>query len=166
MFYYIINIYRSGHLLGESRETSPIMTQFLECVWQVMIQFPTSFQFNEHFLITLHDHLYSCQFGTFLGNCERERTEKGYVGSIKFIIYVVVIKGIIQHCDTSCTLVGAYYIIAIFKCMPFCIFNVRFSTNTYSLWGHVWAHLDDFINPLFTPHDGIILPNNGIPHLR
>lgn len=68
---------RSGHLAVETRETSPIMTQFLDCVWQVMVQYPTAFQFNEFFLVTLHDHLYSCQFGTFLGNNEKERLDMG-----------------------------------------------------------------------------------------
>lgn len=61
----------------EDKETSPIFTQFLECVWQIMMQVPTAFEFNEHFLVTLHDHAHSCQFGTFLGNCEKERLEQG-----------------------------------------------------------------------------------------
>uniref|UniRef100_A0A8C4QIN8 phosphatidylinositol-3,5-bisphosphate 3-phosphatase n=1 Tax=Eptatretus burgeri TaxID=7764 RepID=A0A8C4QIN8_EPTBU len=55
-------------------ERSPIFLQFIDCVWQVTRQFPTAFEFNEHFLIAVLDHLYSCQFGTFLGNCERSRT--------------------------------------------------------------------------------------------
>ena len=67
---------RCGHTVVEEKEMSPIFTQFLECVWQVMLQFPTAFQFNQHFLVTLHDHAHSCQFGTFLGNCEKERSEQ------------------------------------------------------------------------------------------
>ena len=70
---------RCGHTVVEEKETSPIFTQFLDCVWQVSLQFPTSFQFNEHFLVTLHDHAHSCQFGTFLGNCEKERKEQRWV---------------------------------------------------------------------------------------
>uniref|UniRef100_A0A8C2N7N4 Myotubularin n=1 Tax=Cricetulus griseus TaxID=10029 RepID=A0A8C2N7N4_CRIGR len=35
--------------------------------------FPTAFEFNECFLITILDHLYSCRFGTFLFNCESAR---------------------------------------------------------------------------------------------
>ena len=68
--------FRYGHLAGDVRETSPIFVQFLECVWQVMIQFPTAFQFNQQFLVTLHDHVHSNQFGTFLGNCEKERIDE------------------------------------------------------------------------------------------
>lgn len=66
---------RCGHILSDLRETAPVFTQFLDAVWQITCQYPTEFEFNEDFLITIHDHLYSCQFGTFVGNCERERSE-------------------------------------------------------------------------------------------
>ena len=55
------------------KETSPVFHQFLESVRQVQRQFPQRFEFNERFLQQLYYHLYSCQFGTFLFNCERER---------------------------------------------------------------------------------------------
>lgn len=55
------------------KETSPVFHQFLESVRQVQRQFPERFEFNERFLHQLYYHLYSCQFGTFLYNCERER---------------------------------------------------------------------------------------------
>ena len=32
-------------------------------------------QFNERFLITIQEHAYSCQYGTFIGNCERQRED-------------------------------------------------------------------------------------------
>lgn len=38
------------------------------------LQFPAGFEFNELFLLTLLDHLYSCLFGTFLCDSEQERT--------------------------------------------------------------------------------------------
>ncbi|KAG9341636.1 hypothetical protein JZ751_018699 [Albula glossodonta] len=50
--------------------------QFIDCVWQMMRQFPAAFEFNELFLITILDHLYSCLFGTFLYNSEQERISK------------------------------------------------------------------------------------------
>ncbi|KAG6854569.1 hypothetical protein C0991_004905 [Blastosporella zonata] len=55
------------------KETSPVFHQFLESVRQIQRQFPERFEFNERFLHQLYYHLYSCQFGTFLFNCERER---------------------------------------------------------------------------------------------
>ncbi|VDP24753.1 unnamed protein product [Soboliphyme baturini] len=69
---------RCGHIFqpdSNSKEIAPIFTQFLDCVWQLMVQFPQAFGFNEHYLLTVHDHVYSCQFGNFLCNCDKERAE-------------------------------------------------------------------------------------------
>lgn len=57
-------------------DRSPIFLQFIDCVWQMSKQFPTAFEFNERFLITILDHLYSCRFGTFLFNCESAREKQ------------------------------------------------------------------------------------------
>ncbi|POI36091.1 hypothetical protein CIB84_000154 [Bambusicola thoracicus] len=67
--------HRCGHLDGDPKEVSPVFTQFIECVWQLMQQFPCTFEFNEHFLLEIHDHVYSCQFGNFLGTCHKERED-------------------------------------------------------------------------------------------
>ena len=45
----------------------------ISCVLMFDLQFPTAFEFNEYFLITILDHLYSCLFGTFLCNSEQQR---------------------------------------------------------------------------------------------
>ncbi|XP_061266301.1 myotubularin-related protein 8 isoform X1 [Bos javanicus] len=66
---------RCGHLDGDSKEVSPIFTQFLDCIWQLMEQFPCAFEFNENFLLEIHDHVFSCQFGNFLGNCQKDRDD-------------------------------------------------------------------------------------------
>ncbi|XP_064223795.1 myotubularin-related protein 8 isoform X2 [Aotus nancymaae] len=63
---------RCGHLDGDSKEVSPVFTQFLDCIWQLMEQFPCAFEFNENFLLEIHDHVFSCQFGNFLGNCQKD----------------------------------------------------------------------------------------------
>ncbi|KIJ35804.1 hypothetical protein M422DRAFT_118063, partial [Sphaerobolus stellatus SS14] len=52
---------------------APVFHQFLECVRQIQRQNPKRFEFNQRFLERMHYHLYSCQFGTFLHNNERER---------------------------------------------------------------------------------------------
>uniref|UniRef100_A0AAQ5ZHC6 Myotubularin n=1 Tax=Amphiprion ocellaris TaxID=80972 RepID=A0AAQ5ZHC6_AMPOC len=57
------------------QDRSPIFVQFIDCVWQMTKQFPTAFEFNEHLLLTILDHLYSCRFGTFLYNCESAREQ-------------------------------------------------------------------------------------------
>ncbi|KAM7418359.1 hypothetical protein PAMA_015810 [Pampus argenteus] len=67
--------HRYAHLDGDPKEVSPVIDQFLECVWQLSEQFPCAFEFNERFLIAIHTHVYSCQCGTFLGNCQKERRD-------------------------------------------------------------------------------------------
>ncbi|KAF9430027.1 hypothetical protein BGZ94_008624 [Podila epigama] len=69
--------YNNKHI----RETSPVFHQFLDCVFQTMSQHPDRFEFNEYFLTQLHYHVYSCQFGNFLFNCERDRRQ--YAASTK-----------------------------------------------------------------------------------
>ncbi|XP_063059927.1 myotubularin-related protein 2 isoform X2 [Engraulis encrasicolus] len=69
---------RIGH--GDKNHTdadrSPVFLQFIDCVWQMTRQFPAAFEFNESFLITILDHLYSCLFGTFMCNSEQQRLKE------------------------------------------------------------------------------------------
>lgn len=57
------------------KETSPVFHQFLDATYQLLHQHPSRFEFNERFLRRLLYHLYSCQFGTFLFNNEKERVD-------------------------------------------------------------------------------------------
>ncbi|XP_078236826.1 phosphatidylinositol-3,5-bisphosphate 3-phosphatase MTMR8 isoform X2 [Pogona vitticeps] len=67
--------HRCGHLEGDPKEVSPVFTQFIDCTWQLLQQFPCAFDFNERFLLEIHDHVYSCQFGNFLGTCHKDRED-------------------------------------------------------------------------------------------
>jgi hypothetical protein len=69
---------RCGH--GNERadadgDFSPIFIQWLDAIAQLVRQFPFAFEFSERALLVMGHHLYSCRFGTFLFNCERERLE-------------------------------------------------------------------------------------------
>ncbi|XP_074771384.1 phosphatidylinositol-3,5-bisphosphate 3-phosphatase MTMR6 isoform X3 [Athene noctua] len=66
---------RCCQLDGDPKEISPVFTQFLESVWNLTEQFPQAFEYNEAFLLQIHEHVHSCQFGNFLGNCQKEREE-------------------------------------------------------------------------------------------
>lgn len=57
------------------KETSPVFHQFLDATYQLLYQHPTRFQFNERFLRRLLYHVYSCQYGTFLFDSEKERQD-------------------------------------------------------------------------------------------
>ncbi|KAF5138562.1 Phosphoinositide 3-phosphatase [Metarhizium anisopliae] len=74
---------RSGYLNHEDwfaeattpKMVSPVFHQFLDCAYQLIKQNPTRFEYNERFLRRLLYHLYSCQYGTFLYNSEKQRKD-------------------------------------------------------------------------------------------
>jgi myotubularin-related protein 6/7/8 len=63
------------HRVTKVNELSPVFHQFLDCVFQLHHQHPTRFEFSERFLRRLLYHLYSCQYGTFLFDSEKERID-------------------------------------------------------------------------------------------
>ena len=66
---------RLGHANPDPHDDqrSPIFIQFLDALRTVISQFPTHFEFNERLLLDLCYHAHSGRFGTFMGNCERDR---------------------------------------------------------------------------------------------
>ncbi|KAG7383672.1 8-oxoguanine glycosylase ogg1 [Phytophthora pseudosyringae] len=62
-----------GKAEDDDDQQAPIFLQFLDCVWQLIRIYPTHFEFNERMLEAMADALFSGRYGTFLGNCERER---------------------------------------------------------------------------------------------
>ncbi|XP_028414380.1 uncharacterized protein LOC114537531 [Dendronephthya gigantea] len=67
---------RNGHPSSNSNQRSPIFVQFLDCVWQIITQFPTSFEFTGEYLLRIVDHLTTGWFGTFACNNDKERNEE------------------------------------------------------------------------------------------
>uniref|UniRef100_A0A673BMX6 phosphatidylinositol-3,5-bisphosphate 3-phosphatase n=1 Tax=Sphaeramia orbicularis TaxID=375764 RepID=A0A673BMX6_9TELE len=69
---------RCGHQENSDdvSEQCPVFLQWLDCVHQLIKQFPCLFEFNEAFLVKLVQHTYSCLYGTFLCNNGREREAK------------------------------------------------------------------------------------------
>ncbi|XP_076024391.1 phosphatidylinositol-3,5-bisphosphate 3-phosphatase MTMR4 isoform X2 [Genypterus blacodes] len=66
---------RCGHQENSDdvSEQCPVFLQWLDCIHQLLKQFPCLFEFNEAFLVKLVQHTYSCLYGTFLCNNARER---------------------------------------------------------------------------------------------
>ncbi|CAI5450339.1 unnamed protein product [Caenorhabditis angaria] len=65
--------YAEGTITGPFE--SPVFLVFLDCVHQLLQQYPLSFEFDEHFLIFLFEHTYASEFGSFLGNSEKEKRD-------------------------------------------------------------------------------------------
>lgn len=71
---------RHGHADGKMNDDgdsqrSPVFLQFLDCIWQLVQVYPQAAEFNSVFLATIMDEVFNCRFGTFLGDCEKERQE-------------------------------------------------------------------------------------------
>ncbi|XP_015112099.1 myotubularin-related protein 10-B [Diachasma alloeum] len=64
---------RLGHIVKFNSEKSPIFLLFLDCVWQLIQQFPSKFEFTETYVTTLWDAAHVSVFDTFIFNCERDR---------------------------------------------------------------------------------------------
>ncbi|XP_065051913.1 myotubularin-related protein 10-A-like isoform X2 [Rhopilema esculentum] len=63
--------YRDEYVLDTNE--SPIFILFLDCVHQLLTQFPSRFGFTEQFLLLLIDGVYMCLFETFLFDTEYDR---------------------------------------------------------------------------------------------
>lgn len=48
---------------------------FLDCVWQMMNQYPAAFEFTETYLAVLSDSMWIPLFSTFLFNSPKQRTQ-------------------------------------------------------------------------------------------
>ncbi|KAK6894062.1 Phosphoinositide 3-phosphatase [Candida tropicalis] len=69
------NYIPASSIYSGSSDRSPIFHQFLDCVYQIYRQNPSHFEFNSRFLKRLFYHHYSCQYGTFICDSERELFE-------------------------------------------------------------------------------------------
>lgn len=58
-------------------QLSPIFVQWIDVVFQVLRQFPRHFEFTPRLLEYLSEEVYSCLYGTFLCNGEKERMFEG-----------------------------------------------------------------------------------------
>ena len=63
------------HRLGKltHKETSPVFLQFLDCVTQMISQFPSEFEYSVGFLEVIAKCTYSGYFSTFRQDCESHR---------------------------------------------------------------------------------------------
>ncbi len=57
------------------KEISPVFLQFLDCLYQLWKQYPMEFEFDERLLDFLFVNSYSCRYGNFLFNNQKEMKE-------------------------------------------------------------------------------------------
>ncbi|XP_040833370.1 myotubularin-related protein 12 isoform X5 [Ochotona curzoniae] len=64
---------RCNHLRQSEKEEVPVFLLFLDCVWQLVHQFPPAFEFTETYLTVLSDSLYIPIFSTFFFNSPHQK---------------------------------------------------------------------------------------------
>lgn len=90
-FLMVLSCQRTGHEPRKMSnvndpERSPVFLQFCDCVFQLTKMCPCAFEFNDLLLDDLMDAVYSCHFGTFLFDSDKERDEAQvhYLGFLPF----------------------------------------------------------------------------------
>ncbi|XP_077374657.1 myotubularin-related protein 10 [Festucalex cinctus] len=66
---------RCNHLKKNDKEESPLFMLFLDCVWQMMNQYPAAFEFTEAYLTVLSDSMWIPFFSTFLFSSPKQRAQ-------------------------------------------------------------------------------------------
>lgn len=67
---------RGNYHRDNDKEEAPVFLLFLDCVWQLLSQYPSHFQLTGDFLLALHDSIHLPLFSSFLANCQRERCRR------------------------------------------------------------------------------------------
>lgn len=114
-------------------ERCPVFLQFLDCLYQLITQFPRAFEYNEELLIFLADHSSSCLFGNFLRNCEQERMMDNIPEKTKCIWeYIHVNK-------------------ARFQSMPYILYDAPLwpciAIHRMQIWSRFWLRWDKSAHP-------------------
>lgn len=66
---------RCNHLKRNDKEECPLFLLFLDCVWQMINQYPAAFEFTETYLTVLTDSMWIPLHSTFLFNSSLQRTQ-------------------------------------------------------------------------------------------
>jgi len=128
--------YTLSSVKSQRKNYAPSFILFIDCVWQIFNQFPISFEFSEHFLITLVQHSYASQFGK----------RSGFVHPI---LKVLVNENI-------------WLLLGTFLCDNVCEREqLKLMSRTVSLWSHINRPemIQNYMNPVYEPNPLVIWPS-------
>ncbi|KAK3735082.1 hypothetical protein QZH41_002081 [Actinostola sp. cb2023] len=95
----------------EDDQESPVFLHFLDCVYQLMNQFPSEFEFSETYLLGLLDSMHACMFDTFLFDSEEQRNSlsKAELGSFPMATLWDYLADQLADSKTSATFLNPLY---------------------------------------------------------
>uniref|UniRef100_A0A914BYE1 Phosphatidylinositol-3-phosphatase n=1 Tax=Acrobeloides nanus TaxID=290746 RepID=A0A914BYE1_9BILA len=128
---------RCSHLSANEellKEASPIFTQFIDVVYQLMRQKPTAFEFNERFLLEINEHAYSCMYGTFLGNCDKDR---------KDLRVATRTHSLWAHIDSNLE----HYKNPFYKSTSYYLNDIDLGPSAFVVWTNLYNQFDTGIQP-------------------
>ena len=76
--------FHSRYCIGEAPhdDVSPIFSQWIECVYQLVVQYPDEFEFTPQYLVAILFGVLSGRFSNFLFDSDKERSEHGLDGEM------------------------------------------------------------------------------------
>lgn len=134
---------RCGHSsdnVDDDHDVSPIFVQFMDSVYQLVVQFPAYFEYTPCFLLAMAYHLNSGKFGTLLYDSEKDRKENDIARRMRSLwewvrkqaeLDVHSLRAIKRQCDNPETLGDDW------------IYNVPLKTALKAL------DASNFISPVF-----------------
>jgi len=140
---------RLGHGGLGGRENSPVLAQFFDCVFQLISQHPTRFEFKDNMLLALRHSLHSGKYGTWMGNSEAEREKLEW-------------ERISSHgltASAATTVAGADASASA---------GARLRDSTPSVFTQLWRYRSEFLNPAyeFAPGSGRPFEDYTTPNAR
>ncbi|KAL7520904.1 hypothetical protein ACHAWX_005598 [Stephanocyclus meneghinianus] len=119
---------------GDEGQLSPIFLQFLDCVFQLINQFPDYFEFNTRYLLLLSEHVYSCRFGTLLCDSEREREVVAGTRQRTYCLWEYL-DSIPQLINPTFNRISSKEAGALFMPLPMLLRNVSLWTDRFCMYG-------------------------------
>jgi myotubularin-related protein 9 len=88
---------RHGHVSTvPDKDKGPVFLLFLDAVWQIINQYPLSFEFNELLLHMLFVHSYSSSYGNFLYDTPLERHKHNISGRTESLWEYILSQAVFQ----------------------------------------------------------------------
>ncbi|KAM4690713.1 myotubularin-related protein 11 [Rhinophrynus dorsalis] len=134
------------------KDESQVFLLFLDCVWQLIQQFPSAFEFTESYLIALHDSAFNPFCSSFTHNCQWDRIRGNQRHS--FSQTYTPVNGWRDVVREKILLNGDYKHAVLDDPVPATVWE----------WGLFYSdlHRQQFRNPMYQNKEHPVLNGNGI----